>query len=113
MATLIHDIQHHAKDKAELVFMLGTLFASELNPLGWQSMRAGKGNNSWRIYLERDGQPTKIWYFTGYEKGEILVRNKYRWHEGNQEIHDQVKARRHSFCSSRRQRMTCQTPSQK
>lgn len=81
MATLVHDIEHHAKDKANLVYLLSLLFATELNPIGWQALRAGKGNNSWRIYLERDGKPTKIWYFTGYDKNLILVRNKYHWHK--------------------------------
>ena len=84
MATLIHDLEHHAKDKANLALTLSLLFATELNPVGWQAIRAGKGNNSWRIYLERDGKPTKFWYFTGYEKGEILVRNNYRWHKATQ-----------------------------
>ena len=77
MATLIHDIHDHGKDKQELAYALGLLFATELNPLGWQALRGSKGNNSWRIYLKRDGKPTKIWYFTGYDKGAILARNNY------------------------------------
>lgn len=75
--TLLHDIEHHAEDKADLVYTLALLFTTELNPAGWQSVRAGKGNNSWRIILEREGKPTKIWFFTGYEKGAINVRNDY------------------------------------
>lgn len=75
--TLLHDIEHHAKDKAELVYILTLLFASELNPLGWQSLRAGKANNSWRIYRKQENKPTEIWYFTGYGKNEIQVRNNY------------------------------------
>jgi len=79
MATLIHDIEHHAKDKANLVYVLSLLFATELNPIGWQALRAGKGNNSWRIYLKQDGKPTKIWYFTGYGRNHIWVRDRYHW----------------------------------
>lgn len=75
--TLLHDVEHHAKDKADLIYTLALLFTTELNPMGWQAMRGGKGNNSWRIYLVREEKPTKIWYFTGYEKGAIQVRNDY------------------------------------
>jgi hypothetical protein len=83
MHSLIHDIEHHAKDKADLVYTLAVLFASELNPVGWQALRARNGNNSWRIYLRQDGKPTKIWYFTGYQKGSITVRNDYYWARAN------------------------------
>ncbi len=86
MATLLHDIEHHAKDKADVVYVLSLLFATELNPLGWQAMRAGKGNNSWRIYLKRDGKPTKIWYFTGYGRNHILVRNRYLWTDARKQF---------------------------
>ncbi len=86
MATLIHDIEHHAKDKADVVLTLSLLFATELIPAGWQAVRAGKGNNSWRIYLERDGKPTKIWYFTGYDKGTVLARNDYHWAKANKKF---------------------------
>ena len=75
--TLLHDIEHHAEDKAGLVYTLALLFTTDLNPAGWQSVRSGKGNNSWRIYLKQEGKPTKIWYFTGYNKGTIQVRNEY------------------------------------
>jgi hypothetical protein len=86
MATLLHDIEHHAKDKASLVYVLSLLFATELNPIGWQAMRSGNGNNSWRIYLKRDGKPTKIWYFTGYGKNHILVRNRYFWKDSRKQF---------------------------
>jgi hypothetical protein len=85
--TLIHDIEHHAKDKADIVLTLGLLFASELNPIGWQALHGGKGNNSWRIYLKQDGKPTQIWYFTGYHKGTVTVRNDYYWDRATQQIH--------------------------
>lgn len=77
--TLMHDVQHHAKDKANVIYALALLFATELNPEGWQAYRQGKGNNSWRIYLDRPGKPTKTWYFTGYHKGTVMVRNDYHW----------------------------------
>jgi len=77
--TLMHDIEHHAKDKASLVQTLALLFATELNPAGWQVYRGRNGNNSWRIYLVKEGKPTKIWYFTGYDKGKIRARNQYHW----------------------------------
>ena len=86
MASLIHDIEHHAKDKADLVYTLGVLFTTELNPKGWQVLHGGKGNNSWRIYLKEEGKPTKIWYFTGYQKGSILVRNDYYWARSNRKF---------------------------
>lgn len=84
--TLIHDIAHHAKDKAEIVYALSVLFATELNPIGWQSKRKTKGNNSWQIYLKQDNKPTKIWYFTGYNKGFIIARNAYFWNHSSQKI---------------------------
>ena len=79
MATLLHDIEHHAKDKANIVLTLSLLFATELNPLGWQVLHNGKGNNSWAIYLERDGKPNLVWHFTGYDKGTVRARNQWYW----------------------------------
>lgn len=84
--TLVHDIEHHAKDKADLVYILGVLFATELNPKGWQARQARNGNNSWLIYLRQDGKPTKIWHFTGYHKGAITVRNNYYWARANRKF---------------------------
>lgn len=81
--TLLHDIEHHAKDKADLVYTLALLFTTELNPKGWQASHAGKGNNSWRIYLKKDGKIHKIWYFTGYHNGTVMVRNDYHWKNSN------------------------------
>lgn len=86
MATLLHDIEHHAKDKADVVLTLGLLFATELNPLGWQALHGNKGNNSWRIYLREDGKESKIWYFTGYDKGAIVARNDYHWAKANKQF---------------------------
>jgi hypothetical protein len=83
MATLLHDIEHHAKDKADVVLTLSLLFATELNPLGWQVFHNSKGNNSWGIYLERDGRTAKVWHFTGYDKGAIIARNNYHWAKAN------------------------------
>lgn len=77
--SLIHDLQHHAADKADVASTLALLFATELNPAGWQVLHGGKGNNSWRIYLKREGKKPLVWYFTGYEKGQILARNDYWW----------------------------------
>ena len=86
MSTLAHDIQHHAKDKADIVLFLSLLFATELNPRGWQVLQGRNGNNSWRIYLRRDGKPTLIWYFTGYNKGMVVARNDYVWKKASKKI---------------------------
>lgn len=75
MATLTHDLQHHAKDKWELASALALGFTCELNPLGWQAYRRGPGNNSWRIHFPTTGTQ---WYFTGYDKGTIRARDSYR-----------------------------------
>jgi hypothetical protein len=76
MATLIHDLQHHAKDKYEVVAALALCFTTILNPQGWQMIHCGSGNNSWRMYHPDTGA---IWYFTGYQKGKVFVRNNWFW----------------------------------
>jgi hypothetical protein len=88
MPTLIHLVEDHAKDKADLIYALGLLFATELNPLGWQMLkgRCGAGQNSWRMYCYQDRQPVKIWYLTGYDKGVVVARNHYFWQQATKKF---------------------------
>jgi hypothetical protein len=88
METLIHLVEDHAKDKAVPIHALGLLFTTELNPLGWQMRKGtiGKGQNSWRMYRYQDGQPVKIWYFTGYDKGVVVARNDYFWQQATKKF---------------------------
>lgn|SRR5580765_444071 len=91
MPTLIHLVEDHAKDKADLIYALGLLFATELNPRGWQMRKGtiGNGQNSWRMYQYQDGSPknlVKIWYFTGYDKGTIVARNDYFWQQATKKF---------------------------
>ena len=83
MGSLLHDLQHHAKDKHDVAAALALCFASILNPRGWQLLQAGKGNNSWRMYHP---DTSTIWYFTGYQKGKVLARNNWFWARSSQRV---------------------------
>ena len=75
--TLIHDLQHHAQDKAEVASAIALAFASMLNPNGWQVWQNRTANNSWSIYLMEEGKTIREWYFTGYKRGTVTARNAY------------------------------------
>jgi hypothetical protein len=76
--TLMHDLEHHASDKAVVAAYLALAFATMLNPVGWQVRHRGKGNNSWQIYKPAKFGD-KIWRFTSHDKGAIIARNDWRY----------------------------------
>lgn len=74
MPSLTHALDHHARDKKEIVDTLLEGWASALTPLGWQLKRWGAGHNSYRMWIPNQ---LPIWYFTGYAKCQVVARNAF------------------------------------
>ena len=75
MPSLIHAIEHHAKDKKDLIGYLGILYMSELAPLGWicESKLGGAGSYFW---ASPDG--SKEFHFRNGGHGVLTVKDGYR-----------------------------------
>jgi len=74
--TLFHVMEHHAKDKREIINALALVYAVILSPKGWGIKQARNGNGSWFIYKEDD---TSIQYhFRNAGKGVIRIQNHYQ-----------------------------------
>ena len=72
---LHHAMEHHAKDKTEVINAIGIAFATILNPAGWQvgNRRFKKTAGSWFIY--HPDKPGRRYYFSNGGKGIVLVRD--------------------------------------
>ena len=71
---LHHAIEHHAKDKVEIVNAVAIAFATILNPAGWQiGNRRRKGGP--RSFFMYHPDSTKRFYFGDGGKGIVLVRD--------------------------------------
>ena len=75
MPSLIHAIEHHAKDKKDLIGYLGILFMGTLAPLGWTcaSKLGGAGSYFW---MSPDGK--KEFHFRNGGYGVLEVKDRYR-----------------------------------
>ena len=74
MPSLIHAVEHHAKDKKDLIGYLGILFMGQLSSLGWicRSIQGGAGSYCWK---SPDGK--KEFHFRNGGYGVINVQNRY------------------------------------
>jgi len=74
--TLFHAMEHHAKDKEEVITALALVYTVVLSPKGWGIKQARNGNGSWFVYKQDD---TSIQYhFRNGGKGVIRVQNHYQ-----------------------------------
>ena len=74
MPSLIHAVEHHAKDKKDLIGYLGILFMGQLSPLGWTcySVKGGAGSYCW---ISSDGK--KQFHFRNGGSGALTVKDSY------------------------------------
>lgn len=74
VADLIHALEHHAKDKADLVREIGLAYATLLSPNNWRTKNLKGGPNSWMIYNISTG---KKYHIRNGGNGVITVRDAY------------------------------------
>jgi len=70
MATLLHAMNHHAKDKVEVVNAITFMFTTELSQAGWKAMSVRGGAGSWMFHHPKTG---KQLHFRDGGKGTINV----------------------------------------
>ncbi len=76
--TMIHAMEHHAKDKVVVINALSVLFTTELSPLGFTSENTKGGLASWKFVKGH-----KEYHFRDGGNGCVLVyRNWYGASQG-------------------------------
>lgn len=75
MPSLIHAVEHHARDKKDLIGYLGILFMGDLSPLGWvcNSKYGGAGSYFWS-----HPNSTKEFHFRNGGHGILHVKDRLR-----------------------------------
>jgi hypothetical protein len=73
---LLQAMNHHAKDKTEIINAIGLVFTTVLRPAGWDVLNVLGGANSWMIVNPATGQQQ---HFRDGGKGCVYVVDHYQW----------------------------------
>jgi hypothetical protein len=73
--TLLHAMEHHAKDKREVILAIALVYTTVLAPKGWGIKNLRGGPSSWMIYDENNTD--RQFHFRNGGKGAIRVQNHY------------------------------------
>ena len=75
-STLFHVMEHHAKDKREIIQALALVFTVVLRPKGWDIKNLRGGANSWMIFNENNTD--QQWHFRNGGKGCVVAQNHFQ-----------------------------------